>query len=161
MAFYTRRQLVLLLLAVATVAFGLAVGHWRRAQPELVERLERFDRDPAAVAPDAAAPAPGTEPPAADPQAGRAGGGRAPMPREDSARRPPPKRASDASPLDVNHATAADLSRLPGVGPTLAERIVQAREGGGPFASIDDLRRVKGVGRARVERLRPLVSVTE
>ena len=56
-------------------------------------------------------------------------------------------------PLDVNRATEPELARLPGVGPTLASRIVAAR----PFADVDDLRRVKGVRRATLERLRPHV----
>lgn len=51
--------------------------------------------------------------------------------------------------------------RLPGVGPALAARIVAAREAIGRFHSVDDLDRVRGLGRAKVERLRPLVVVGE
>lgn len=47
---YTRRQLALLLAALAAVGGGLAVGRWRRAHPELVERLERLDRNPEVLA---------------------------------------------------------------------------------------------------------------
>jgi competence protein ComEA len=54
-----------------------------------------------------------------------------------------------------------DLARLPGVGPGLAQRIVAARDEGGRFASVDDLRRVRGLGRVRRERLRPLITVGE
>jgi competence protein ComEA len=43
----------------------------------------------------------------------------------------------------------------------MAIRIVQAREFAGRFASIDDLRRVRGLGPTRLERLRPLLTVTE
>ena len=50
-----------------------------------------------------------------------------------------------------------ELTRLPGVGPVLASRIVDAR----PYASVDDMRRVRGVGRSKLERLRELVTVTE
>ncbi|PYN96545.1 MAG: hypothetical protein DMD91_21105 [Candidatus Rokuibacteriota bacterium] len=50
--------------------------------------------------------------------------------------------------------------RLPGVGPVLANRIVSARESDGPFASVDDLRRVSGVGPTRIERFRPLVTIS-
>jgi competence protein ComEA len=57
-------------------------------------------------------------------------------------------------PLDVNRASAEELARLLGVGRALAGRIVETREAAGPFASVDDLRRVPGLGRARVERLR-------
>ncbi len=68
---------------------------------------------------------------------------------------PPP------GPLDLNHARADDLVRLPGVGPALAARIVAAREAIGRFASVDDLDRVPGLGRAKIERLRPLVVAGE
>jgi len=47
MALYTRRQLLVLLLLVAASGGGLAVGHWRRANPDTVEYLERLDRAPA------------------------------------------------------------------------------------------------------------------
>lgn len=57
--------------------------------------------------------------------------------------------------IDVNRATAAELAVLPGVGPRLAERIVEDRERRGLFASLDDLQRVSGIGPATLERLRP------
>lgn len=58
--------------------------------------------------------------------------------------------------MDLNRATAAELERLPGVGPQLAARIVEARAAG-PFHSPDDLRRVQGLGANRLDRLRPFV----
>jgi len=61
-----------------------------------------------------------------------------------------------ATPLDLNNATAAQLDGLPGIGPTFAKRIIAAR----PFASVDDLERVPGLGSAAVARLRPLVFVS-
>lgn len=56
--------------------------------------------------------------------------------------------------IDLNSAAAAELSVLPGLGPMLAERIVDDRTQRGPFASVDDLDRVSGIGPAIVERLR-------
>jgi competence protein ComEA len=77
-------------------------------------------------------------------------------------REPRPSRAATSEqPLDLNQATPAELTSLPGVGHALALRIVQARETAGRFASIDDLRRVKGLSSTRLERLRPLLIVTE
>jgi competence protein ComEA len=67
---------------------------------------------------------------------------------------------SAAAPLDVNRASAEELQRLPGVGPTLSSRILHAREQR-PFKSVDDLRRVPGVGAKTLEKLRPLVTVGE
>ena len=53
--------------------------------------------------------------------------------------------------LDVNAATAQELDALPGIGSVLAKRIIAAR----PFKSADDLRRVKGIGKKKYEKIRP------
>jgi competence protein ComEA len=63
------------------------------------------------------------------------------------------------SPVDLNTATAAELDALPGIGPALAERILQWRETNGPFGTVDDLDAVSGIGPTTMERLRELVSV--
>jgi competence protein ComEA len=60
--------------------------------------------------------------------------------------------------IDVNRATAADLSRLPGIGKTLSQRIIETRTQK-PFRSIDDLRRVRGIGAKTLERLRPHITI--
>ncbi|PYM34198.1 MAG: hypothetical protein DME15_09505 [Candidatus Rokuibacteriota bacterium] len=65
------------------------------------------------------------------------------------------------APGDLNHAGAAELVGLPGVGPALAARIVAAREANGPFGAVDDLRRVRGLPRQTIERLRAMVRITE
>lgn len=57
--------------------------------------------------------------------------------------------------VDLNTASPAELDELPGVGPVLAQRIVDRR----PFASVDELDEVSGVGPTLLERLRPLVTV--
>jgi len=57
--------------------------------------------------------------------------------------------------IDVNKAVDAELALLPGLGPSLAQRIVDDRAAYGPFKSVDDLDRVRGIGKAIVERLRP------
>lgn len=58
-------------------------------------------------------------------------------------------------PLDINAVSETELQRLPGIGPAMAKRIVEAR----PFTSVDDLDRVKGIGPATMEKLRPFVMV--
>ncbi|MCP3903759.1 MAG: helix-hairpin-helix domain-containing protein [Planctomycetes bacterium] len=59
--------------------------------------------------------------------------------------------------IDLNTCPAAELTVLPGIGPRLATRIVAEREAGGPFARLEDLRRVDGIGPALTERMAPYV----
>lgn len=61
--------------------------------------------------------------------------------------------------IDLNAADAATLSLLPRIGPTLAARIVDDRRANGPFASVDDVARVRGVGPRTVENMRKYVVV--
>jgi competence ComEA-like helix-hairpin-helix protein len=55
--------------------------------------------------------------------------------------------------INVNTATAAELEALPGIGPVLARRIVEGR----PYRSIEELERVKGIGKKRLEEIRAVV----
>ncbi|MEZ4435531.1 MAG: helix-hairpin-helix domain-containing protein [bacterium] len=64
----------------------------------------------------------------------------------------------DAGKLDLNTATPAELETLPGIGETLAKRIVDWRAANGRFASVEDLTKVSGIGAATLEKLRPLVT---
>ncbi|MHC4219932.1 MAG: ComEA family DNA-binding protein [Planctomycetota bacterium] len=57
--------------------------------------------------------------------------------------------------VDVNAAAAVELEVLPGIGPRLAERITADRAVHGPFATVDDLARVPGVGERLVDGIRP------
>jgi competence protein ComEA len=61
------------------------------------------------------------------------------------------------SALNVNRATAVELEALPGIGPSLARRIVADRESRGPFATVEALDRVPGIGPALVARLAAVV----
>nr|WP_319462431.1 ComEA family DNA-binding protein [Micromonospora sp. RTP1Z1] len=62
-------------------------------------------------------------------------------------------------PVNLNTATLAQLDALPGVGPVLAQRILTHREQHGGFRSVADLRQVDGIGDARYEQLKDLVTV--
>jgi len=53
----------------------------------------------------------------------------------------------------------ADLDTLPGVGPVLAQRILDARDAQGGFKAVSDLRKVQGIGTSRFEQLKDLVTV--
>ena len=61
--------------------------------------------------------------------------------------------------LDLNSASAGDLEALPGIGPVLAERIVQWREDNGPFTDVEILGEVSGIGDALMAQVRPFVRV--
>jgi competence protein ComEA len=61
--------------------------------------------------------------------------------------------------LDLNAATAAELERLPEVGPSLAKRIVAWRQAHGRFASIDQLQSVPGIGPKTFDRVRAYLTV--
>lgn len=60
--------------------------------------------------------------------------------------------------LDVNTATWVEWSQLDGIGETLARRIVEDREAHGPFRSLDDLGRVRGLGPKTLEKMSPWLS---
>ncbi len=61
--------------------------------------------------------------------------------------------------LDLNRATAGELEELPGIGPVLAQRIVDHREDHGPFTQVGDLREVPGIGERTFQTLAELVTV--
>jgi competence protein ComEA len=86
-------------------------------------------------------PAPSTKPPAPVPE------------------RPQHSARSFTISLDVNRASQQDFERLPGIGSVLAGRIVEYRAARGGFQDIEELRRVKGVGKKTFERIRAFVAV--
>jgi competence protein ComEA len=91
--------------------------------------------------------------------------------RQDPAAAPPPgepllrgrgsasqgKEAATPIMVNVNSASLEELQRLPGIGPVLAQRIVESRSTHGPFRTMEDLLRVSGIGPATLEGLKPLI----
>ena len=67
--------------------------------------------------------------------------------------------AKAASKVNLNRASADELQVLPGIGPVLAQRMVDWRKTHGRYRTVDDLQEVKGIGKKRLEQLRPLVMV--
>lgn len=61
--------------------------------------------------------------------------------------------------VNINTATVAQLDLLPGIGEKAAKRIVEHRAKA-PFAKVEDLRKVKGIGAKKLEKLRPFVAVS-
>jgi competence ComEA-like helix-hairpin-helix protein len=85
----------------------------------------------------------------------RAGAPPSPASRETAPKEPAPVGRK----VNINTATAAELELLPGVGPKMAERIIEHRKAHGAFKTVDALDGVSGIGPRILERLRPLVSV--
>ena len=93
-----------------------------------------------------------------------------PAPRADSsqttvpsAAKPPrarraPEPALRPGGLEMDRATASDWERLPGIGPSLAARIVADRAERGPFQTPEGLLRVRGIGPRTLERIRPYLA---
>ena len=74
----------------------------------------------------------------------------------------PPSQTSPASQgaaLNLNTATKADLEKLPGVGPAMAQRILDYRQKIGAFKKAEELMNVQGIGEKSFLKLKPLVTV--
>lgn len=61
--------------------------------------------------------------------------------------------------VNLNTASKEDLEALPGIGPSVAQKIIEDRTQNGPFSSIEELDRVKGIGPKTIEALRGFISV--
>lgn len=77
----------------------------------------------------------------------------------DTAGGAPAGAVADDGRVRINEADAAELQELPGVGPVLAERIVEHRERSGPFETVEDLLDVPGIGEGKLASLRDAVIV--
>lgn len=70
-----------------------------------------------------------------------------------------PASGAGAGPVDINTAGLAQLQTLPGIGPALAQRILDYRTQHGPFRSADDLQNVSGIGPSKYDEIKALVTV--
>ena len=74
-----------------------------------------------------------------------------------------PVRANDSAavvkPVSINKANAEELQVVRGIGPSLAERIVNYRESNGGFKSLDQLKEVKGIGDMKFEKMKDQITL--
>jgi competence protein ComEA len=71
------------------------------------------------------------------------------------------EKQAPAAKVNLNTATVAQLTALPGVGEKLAARIVEYRQKSGAFKSVQEVMNVQGIGEKNFEKLQPLLSVGE
>lgn len=149
---YAAPQLRLLILLVLTLLAGLGVREWREGFPDAAERFERFDREeplsPEPPAPWLVPPAPAIAP-------------SSPAPRPPTVAAATAVAAPPPTLVDINRADLAQLARLPGVGPGLAQRIIEERERRGRFESPEELRHVLGMGPKKLAAIRPFIAVRD
>lgn len=142
-----------LLFVLVSVAVGGAFRGWQRSHHERFDEIvaslvEADEREPAASErePRARPPSDSAAAPAPAVTAGA------------SARPRPAAPALQPASMDVDRASEAELLRLPGIGPSLAARIVAERTTGGPFGGPEGLLRVRGIGPKTLDKVRPYLA---
>jgi competence protein ComEA len=69
------------------------------------------------------------------------------------------KAFTGATKVNINTAPVESLQALPGIGPSIAQRIVDYRTAHGPFEKVEDLTKVQGIGEKKLEAIKPFVEV--
>ena len=71
----------------------------------------------------------------------------------------PENNANEFARIDINSANEEELQLIPRIGPVLAQRIIQFRQKNGQFGRIEEVRQVKGIGKATFKKILPYISV--
>jgi len=69
------------------------------------------------------------------------------------------KKKPPRHPVNINTANSAQLQEVPGIGPATAEKILKMRKAHGPFKSVEELLAIKGIGKKRLAKWRPYLTV--
>lgn len=70
-----------------------------------------------------------------------------------------PETSTNSELININTATKEELDSLPGIGPTIAQRIIDYRTENGNFSTIDDIKNVSGIGPATFDEIKDLITV--
>ena len=142
----TRNEAVSLITLSALLVLGLTVRYYQqRAQPVRPDAYQEYDRLFSQLSSEAPSDsASSTMPVELAPRISV----EAPAPKTRDAK-------TRSAPIDINKATAAELEELPRIGPRTAERIISYRSTFGPFARLEDLTAVKGIGPKTLALLKP------
>ena len=68
-------------------------------------------------------------------------------------------KAAPSGTVNINTASAEELDTLPGIGPAMAQRIIEFRETEGAFTAIEDIKKVKGIGEAKFEKMKDKICI--
>ena len=71
------------------------------------------------------------------------------------------KKIPPSAPVDLNTASAAQLSQVPGIGMGTAKAILQFRQKSGPFERVEDLLAIRGISARKLEQIRPYVNISK
>ena len=74
---------------------------------------------------------------------------------------PPEEIAPDFPPVNINTAGLEELDTLPGIGESLARRIMEYREANGPFENVEEIMEVSGIGEAKFAEMKDRITVDE